>query len=292
MTLFSSDGKLLSAGPGSLASSSACCCKTEDDPDRLVLCCIDGACAEISAAECQFMQGQQVASCAECTPPVNPPPSVFDDCRFCCNKTELDAIFSLYSSDPFCGGIIGQGCNSTRYFGRLGERLVAQGQVTLVRSSLCSYGFGGCFPLNQFGNVTELFIDASFFIPNISPRRCMFQLSSASIRVATCGFPNSILLQCNSSTGGGSCNEQFFFDFGTDIGVFSGTCRGVSNIKNTSVIRWADSIFGCFLTLTPLKGTGEPKLRDIGNEVCQTVSFENLNEETHTIVSRATLRIL
>jgi len=291
MTLFFSDGKLLSAGPGSLASSSACCCKTEDDPDRLVLCCIDGACAEISAAECQFMQGQQVASCAECTPPVNPSPGFFDDCRFCCNKTELDAIFSLYVSDPLCGGTIGQGCASTRFFGRTGERLAAQGQVTLVRANLCSYFFGGCFPLNQFGNATELAIEAGFSVFS-SPRRCEFRLLSASINVATCGFPNSNLLPCNSSSNGGLCTDQFFFDFGTDVGVFSGTCRGASSIQKTSVLRWADFIFGCFDTITPLKVTGSPKRRDIGNEVCETVSFEGLNEETHTIVSRATLRIL
>lgn len=306
MALFKSGGKLLSTNGGSLASSSGCCCDDSSDPgdpgdpNRIVFCCIDGACAEISALECEFLGGQSVASCDECEPPPPQEPGFSSDCRLCCDAQEIDAVVTFHVHDPFCGGIIGQGCNSTRFFGRLGETLEFRANITMQRTLGfgCNFAFGGCFPLNQFGNVTQIDIQAGFFRQGVPPNfflnECAFRVFSASARVNICGFPNSIPHLCTDPPGGGSCAHDIFFDpnVDADANVFIDECKGVGTIKNTSVIRWADSIFGCFSTITPLLAMGTPKRRDIGFQECEEVSFVGLDEETHTFISRATIRVL
>jgi hypothetical protein len=313
MALFSSGAKLLLTDSGSLASSSGCCCKTEDDPQRIVNCCLpastdegtfDGLCAQITAAECAFLGGRQVSDCNQCIPPP-PTTSSSTNCLVCCDAQEIDALVSIFVSDPECAGIIGSGCNAVRRFGRLGESFVGQVQVTLQRTSNCVYSFLGCFPLDSQGNFTRVEIELFFSRINAAGQpgnvfgcaggcRCVLQVSTLYVSVATCGYDNSLQVFCTQPNGGGSCQHLFSGPYlKPNYGqVFSDVCRASAAFTEQTSIRWSDLVFGCFTTIVPLLVTGSPKRRDIGNVQCQSTDFVLLDEETHTIQARMTVSLV
>ena len=311
MALFASGGKLLTAGAGKLASSSGCCCKPEEDPERIVKCCFNGVCAEITAAECAFLGGQSVSDCASCVPPTAPRTNS-TNCRTCCdsvNVAELDALFSMYVSDPLCVGIFGQGCNATRSYGRLGESLVAQAQITLRRefSGSCRWTFSSCVPLGQYGNITRLQVAVSFGLRRLDGQsiiqngcgnalnpacECVFSLGDCLVQIQTCGFSdNANPESCTAPARGGSCQQTIG---GGGVGyqaTMPGICRGSASASRQDLVSW-QSFGGCWSTISALLVTGSPKRRDVGFQECGLISASPTGETTHTIKTRAVITIL
>lgn len=314
MALFASGGKLLTAGQGRLASSSGCCCQPEDDPDRIVKCCFNGACAEITADECAFLRGAEVADCEDCITP--PPDTNSTNCNTCCNSNEveeLDAIFSMYVSDPLCVGLFGQGCNTTRSYGRLGESLIAQAQITLQRTIAggCEYTFDACVPLGAYGNITNLRVTVTFSLKRKDGRsiffpgffgcgstqkecECVFSLNKCFVQLHTCGFPNNQdLAACTTPGSGGVCSQTIFPNSENDYqSAATGTCSGSAIASREEILTWQDLNFGCFTNIVGLLVTGSPKRRDVGNVVCGTIDNIPTGELTHTIRSRVAITIL
>ena len=307
MALFSSGGKLLTADAGKLASSSGCCCTEPPDPDRIVKCCFGGVCADLTAAECAFIGGESVASCAECVAP--PPLEVTSSCVGCCNANEIDALVTVSSDDAGCSGIIGTGCAASRFFGRVGFGISAKAQITLIKLVDCNYAFQGCFPLGSIGNITSLSLRVAFGVagprgPRVPPfqtcsasNRCVCEvgLISCGIGFQTCGLPqNQRTDLCTTPSYGGSCGA------GAPIGAQSGSQRMsgvcVGSLSHTSIdtILWAGFRSGCFTTLSGLKVTGVPIQRNVGVQECVTPnqSFDVLDEEGYTRTVRVNVQLL
>jgi hypothetical protein len=303
LKIYTQGGKLLVVD-SALASSEDCCC-APDDPDRIVKCCFGlnaedeepfGICQDTTAAECAFLGGRVVQDCATCQP--GDPLTIETTCLDCCTANEIDVLVTAFISDPVCRGIFGSGCNATRRYGRRGESIAAQAQVTLSKFG-CNYSFSACAPLGTFGNFTRLSLQAGFRTSpdNVTcsqnnPCTCQFRIISAGFAYQTCGFSdNSDPSTCTQPASGGTCLHSLPTAVGQSVAPdIPNLCTGAFNRTDEQTIQW-NSFSGCWDTFAPLTPGGGR--RDIGNETCPLTIPQPITGETeHTVFGRLSVRIV
>ncbi len=278
------DGKVL-LRDGAVGTEQACCC---DDSSRIVKCCYAGVCAEVTAAECEFLGGFEVQDCDECD---SDPGLAVDDCSECCNQDTISATVTAYFNDIGCQAIFGTGCNAIRYFGRLDDSVSASAQVELQRqfAGSCNYRFSGCAPLGEFGDFTFLSVRV-FFLTDSG--RCKLRLEDVDFRFQTCYAADAAdFSACTQPATGGSCAQTIARDTGAIDGTVASLCSGAIFQPRQQTTTWADFLGGCAFTLVPWKPTGSPLIRDSGNVDCTTVDASQLSESTFNFISRVAIRV-
>jgi hypothetical protein len=167
-------------------------------------------------------------------------------------------------------------------------------QLTLEKGvgfngSPCDYGFQGCAPLGDFGNIT--YIQLWTFFSRGSDGRCRFNIFSFNAIVQTCfGADNANLDACTQPASGGSCQHSMG---NTDaIGQSCPSeCDGSMAFEKSQTVVWAD-FNNISVQFRGHRPTGEPLRRDIGNVTCDSIDSTSLNEAEHTIISRLSVRVV
>lgn len=275
---------------GSIGVEQSCCCTP--DNERIVKCCYQGVCAEVTAAECTFLGGEEVSDCNECTEEEG---LDANDCSECCTEQEIDAVVTAFVNDPFCLGISGVACFATRTYGRLGEPLRIQASVTLEKNvglfgSDCDYGFSGCGSFTDFGDVTYLQVWVRFITDDNG--KCALRLSQFIASVQTCfALDNANLSACTQPASGGACSETIGDGSAVGSSVPS-VCIGAVHGTNALTYTWASFGLGCWTTISGQRVTGTPLTRDSGNVTCSTISSLPTGEASHTVESRVSVRLV